>query len=185
MINEILSEAESRMAKSIEALKHEFAKLRTGRAHASLLDHVMVSYYGNDTPLSQVASVSVSDPRTLLVAPWEKTIVAAVEKAIQTSGLGLNPATSGDSIRVPVPALTEERRRDLTRVVRAETENARISVRNARRDANNQCKDLLKEKEISEDEERKSQDRVQKLTDKVIAEIDQLMSKKETDLMAV
>ena len=146
MIDDILKTTEKRMLKSIETLKNEFSKLRTGRASASLLDHVMVSYYGNDTPLSQVASVTVSDPRTLLVTPWEKPIVQVVEKAIRESGLGLNPATSGDSIRVPIPALTEERRRDMTKIVKGEAENAKVAVRNIRRDANSQVKSLLKEK---------------------------------------
>lgn len=185
MIDDIIKDAKIRMQKSVESLKTEFSKLRTGRAHTSLLDHVMVPYYGNDTPLSQVASVSVSDPRTLLVAPWEKTLVSAIEKAIRTCDLGLNPATSGDQIRVPVPPLTEERRRDMTKVVKAEAENARVAVRNIRRDANAQVKELLKEKEISEDDDRRAQDRIQKLTDDIIADIETLLTAKEKDLMEV
>jgi len=185
MLNEIKQDAESRMQKSIEALQSELAKLRTGRAHPSLLEHVMVPYYGSDTPMSQVASVSVADSRTLLVTPWEKNMVGIVEKAIRTSDLGLNPATSGDAIRVPLPALTEERRKDITRIARQETENARVAIRNIRRDANNQFKDLLKKKEISEDDERRYQDLIQKLTDKFIAKVDKLLMAKEAALMEI
>ena len=185
MIDEIIKDARIRMHKSVESLKIEFSKLRTGRANSSILDHVMVPYYGTDTPLSQVANVMVSDPRTLMVVPWEKTMIAPVEKAIRSSNLGLNPATSGDQIRVPVPALTEERRREMTKVVRGEAENARVAVRNIRRDANAQVKELLKEKEISEDDERRAQDRIQKMTNEIIADIEKLLATKETDLMEV
>ena len=185
MTTEIINSAKSKMQKSIEALKHEFAKIRTGRAHSSLLDHIMVPYYGNDTPLSQVASVAVSDARTLSVTPWEKPLVATIEKAIRDSDLGLNPATSGDTIRVPVPPLTEERRREMTKIVKAEAEQAKVSVRNIRRDANAKFKDLLKAKEISEDDDRRAQDQVQKLTDSMVAEIDKLSVSKEADLMEV
>jgi ribosome recycling factor len=185
MTNQITQEAEQRMQKSMETLQSDLTKLRTGRAHPSLLDHIMVSYYGNDTPLNQIASVTIADPRTLVVTPWEKNMVAAVEKAIRTSELGLNPATSGQAIRVPLPALTEERRRDLVKVVRQEGENARVSIRNIRRDANNQFKDLLKEKTISEDDERRSTEIIQKLTDKFIAEVDKLLAAKEKELLEV
>ncbi|MDO9371728.1 MAG: ribosome recycling factor [Gammaproteobacteria bacterium] len=185
MINDVTKQATARMVKSIEALKQEFAKLRSGRAHPSLLDHVQVPYYGNDVPLSQVASVNVADARMLVVTPWEKTMVPAIEKAILTSNLGLNPATSGAVIRVPLPALTEERRRDMLKVVRAEAETARVSVRNIRRDANTEVKHLLKEKKISQDEERRAEEDTQKLTDKHIAEIDKLLAEKEKELMEV
>lgn len=185
MINEINKDAEQRMQKSLESLQADLAKLRTGRAHTSLLEHIMVDYYGTDTPLSQVANINVSDPRTLLVSPWEKQMVPVVEKAIMNADLGLNPATSGDGIRVPMPPLTEERRKDMTKLVRGEAENARIAVRNIRRDANNQLKELLKEKEISEDDDRRGQDRIQKLTDKFIAEIETMLQKKEADLMEI
>jgi len=159
--------------------------VRTGRAHTGLLDHVMVDYYGNPTPLPQVANVTLLDGRTIGVNPWEKKMAQAIEKAIRDSDLGLNPMTQGDVVRVPMPALTEERRRDLIKVVRHEGENARVAVRNIRRDANNQLKDLLKKKAVAEDEERRAQDEVQKLTDKAIAEIDKLLEVKETDLMAI
>ena len=185
MSNQIKQEAEHRMQKSMETLQADLTKLRTGRAHPSLLDHIMVSYYGNDTPLNQIASVTISDPRTLVVTPWEKNMVAAVEKAIRTSELGLNPATSGQAIRVPLPALTEERRRDLVKVVRQEGENARVSIRNIRRDANNQFKDLLKEKTITEDDERHGTEAIQKLTDKFIAEADKILAAKEKELLEI
>ena len=185
MLNEIKQDAEQRMLKSMESLQSELAKLRTGRAHPSLLDHVMVSAYGKDTPLSQVASVTISDPRTLTVTPWDKSVAASVEKAIRASELGLNPASSGHVIRVPLPALTEERRRDLIKVVKHEGENAKVSVRNIRRDAMNTLKDLLKEKQITEDEDKRSQDVVQKLTDKFIAEVDKLLAVKEKELLEV
>lgn len=185
MINDVKNDAEKRMKKTIESLQHEMAKIRTGRANASLLDHVQVDYYGNLTPLNQVASITSSDSRTLLVTPWEKAMVAAVEKAILTSELGLNPATAGNSIRVPMPALTEERRKELIRVVRGEAEQGRVSIRNIRRDANNQLKELVKEKEISEDDERRANELVQKLTDKYIAEVDAVLAHKEQDLMEI
>lgn len=183
MINDIKKDAAERMKKSIDALRHELAKIRTGRAHTSLLDHIHVDYYGSQVPLSQVAKINVEDARTLSVTPWEKPMVQVIEKAILTSDLGLNPATSGTVIRVPMPALTEERRRELAKVVRHEGENARVAVRNIRRDANADLKGLVKEKEVSEDEERRAQDEIQKLTDKYIAEIDQVVAQKEKDLM--
>ena|SRR3990167_6342711 len=184
-MHSIMREMDERMRKSIEAFKQEISKLRTGRAHPSILDHVRVDYYGTDTPLSQVANVTVTDARTLVISPWEKRMVPVIEKAIINSDLGLNPSTSGDLIRVPMPALTEERRRELIKVVRNEAEAARVSVRNVRRDANTALKDLLKEKAITEDEERKSAENVQKQTDKFIQEIDQLLATKEADLLAV
>jgi ribosome recycling factor len=185
MINDIKQEAEKRMKKTVESLQHEMTKIRTGRANASLLDHVQVDYYGSLTPLSQVANVTSSDSRTLMVTPWEKNMVAAVEKAILTSDLGLNPATSGSAIRVPMPALTEERRKEMTRIVRGEAEQARVSVRNSRRDANNHLKDLVKDKAIAEDDERRAIDLIQKLTDKYIADIDSVLAQKEKDLMEI
>jgi ribosome recycling factor len=180
-----IKEAEVRMQKSIESFKHDISKLRTGRAHPSLLDQIRVDYYGSETPLNQVAGVTVSDARTLAVTPYEKRMIPVIEKAIMTSGLGLNPATSGEVIRIPLPALTEERRKDLIKVLKNEGEAARVSIRNARRDANNALKELLKKKEIAEDEERRLTDAVQKLTDKFIAEVDNLLSVKEADLMAI
>lgn len=185
MINEIKQDAQERMKKSLESLGHAFAKIRTGRAHPSILDGVMVSYYGSDTPLRQVANVNVEDSRTLALTVFDKSMIQAVEKAIMTSDLGLNPATAGTTIRVPMPALTEETRKGFTKQARAEAENARVAVRNIRRDAIAQLKDLVKEKEISEDEERRGQDDVQKLTDKYVAEIDKALEGKEQDLMAV
>ncbi len=185
MINEIKKDAETRMKKSIESLKSELTKLRTGRAHTSLLDHINVSYYGSDVPLTQVASITVSDPRTLTVTPWEQNMVGPVEKAIIQSDLGLNPATSGKVIRVPLPPLTEERRKDMIRIVRQEGENARIAVRNIRRDANNDFKSLNKEKEITDDEMRQAEDDIQKITDKYVSEIDKILEDKEKDLMEV
>lgn len=177
--------AESRMKKAIDALHNELAKLRTGRAHPSLLDHVKVNYYGTETSLSQVASVTVGDARTLIITPWEKAIVQAIEKAIMTADLGLNPATSGTVIRVPMPALTEERRKEMVKLVKNEAENARVSVRNARRDANTQLKELLKKKEISEDDDRRVQENIQKTTDKYIAEVERIVAQKEKELMEV
>lgn len=185
MINEIKLDAEKRMKKTVESLQHEMTKIRTGRANASFLDHVMVDYYGNLTPLSQVATVNTSDSRTLLVTPFEKSMVAAVEKAILTSDLGLNPASAGTAIRVPMPPLTEDRRKEMTRVVRAEAEQGRVSIRNIRRDANSHVKDLVKSKQISEDDERRANDVVQKLTDKYIAELDMVLAEKEKDLMQI
>jgi ribosome recycling factor len=185
MINEIKSSAETRMKKSVAALQTEFSRIRTGRAHTSLLDHVHVEYYGSDVPLSQVANINVEDSRTLSITPWEKTMVGPIEKAIMNSDLGLNPASAGTVIRIPLPPLTEERRKDLVRVVRSEAENGRVAVRNIRRDAISDLKDLLKEKEISEDEERKAADDVQKLTDKYVAEVDAHLAEKEKELMEV
>lgn len=185
MIEDIKKDADARMAKSVEALVQEFGKIRTGRAHTSLLDHITVSYYGSEVPLNQVANVTAEDARTLSITPWEKSMVGPIEKAIMTSDLGLNPATAGTVIRVPMPPLTEERRRDLVRVVRQEAEGARVAVRNIRRDANNDLKELLKEKEISEDDERRGQEAIQKLTDRYVAEIDKLLQGKEADLMEV
>lgn len=185
MAQRILKDAETRMQKTVDALVSDLAKLRTGRAHPSLLDTVMVPYYGSDVPLSQVANVTVGDARMLQVTPWEKNMVGAIEKAIMQANLGLNPASAGEVIRVPLPALTEERRKDLAKVVKQEGENARVAVRNIRRDANNAIKELLKAKTISEDEERRHQDQIQKITDKFIAEIDKLLVAKEKDLMAI
>ena len=184
-VADVRKTAEQKMHKSIEALKNDLGKVRTGRAHTGLLDHIMVDYYGNATPIPQIGSVSLMDARTLAVTPWEKKLLPAVEKAIRDSDLGLNPASDGDRVRVPMPPLTEERRRDLIKVVRHEAENARVAVRNIRRDANNQLKDMLKKKEIPEDQERKGQDDVQKLTDRFIADIDKILQQKEADLLAV
>lgn len=183
MINDVKNDAEKRMKKTVETLQHELTKIRTGRANASFLDHVQVDYYGNLTPLNQIAQVSASDSRTLLVTPWEKAMVAAVEKAILNADLGLNPATAGSAIRVPMPALTEERRKEMIRIVRAEGEQGRVAIRNVRRDANNQLKDLVKEKAISEDDERRAAEVIQKLTDKFIADVDKVLVEKEKDLM--
>jgi ribosome recycling factor len=185
VIDEILEDAKSRMGKSVESLKTELTKIRTGRAHPSLLDQISVDYYGADTPIKQVANVTVEDSRTLAVAPYEKQMVPVVEKAIINSGLGLNPATAGNLIRIPMPPLTEERRRELVKVVKGEGENAKIAVRNIRRDANSDFKDLLKEKEISEDESRDAEDSVQKLTDKYVASIDDVIAVKEKELMEI
>ncbi len=185
MIDDIQKRTTERMKKSIEALKHELAKIRTGRAHPSLLDHITVSYYGNEVPLTQAANVAVEDARTLTVTPWERSMVPAIEKAIMTSDLGLNPSTAGSVIRVPMPPLTEQRRRDLIKVVRQEAENARVAIRNIRRDANNELKAALKEKQISEDQERRSQEQIQKLTDQYVKDVDALLSEKEADLLAI
>ncbi len=185
MINEINKDAEIRMGKSIESLKLAFAKMRTGRANVSLLDHLKVPYYGNDVPLSQCATVSVSEARTLTISPWEKELVPVIEKAIMRSDLGLNPSTAGTTIRISIPPLTEERRKDMIKVARAEAESARIAIRNIRRDANSDFKELLKEKEITEDEERSAEDGVQKLTDRFVAEVETLLTAKETDLMEI
>ncbi len=185
MIEDIKKDAESRMRKSAEALQGDFVKIRTGRAHASLLDHLTVEYYGSEVPLNQVANVVASDARTLLVTPYEQSMVAKVEKVILNSDLGLNPATAGNAIRVPMPPLTEERRKDLVRVVRGEAEQARVAVRNIRRDANNDLKTLLKEKEISEDDQRRAEEQIQKLTDRFVAEVDALLEKKEKELMEI
>lgn len=185
MIADIKKNTEHKMQKSVESLKTNLGKVRTGRAHAGLLDQVMVDYYGSPTSISQVANINLIDARTIGVSPYEKKMVGAIEKAIRDSDLGLNPASVGDVIRVPMPALTEERRRDLIKVVKGEAEDARVAVRNVRRDANNELKALLKDKEISEDDERRAQDDVQKLTDKHIAEIDKLFAAKETELLTV
>ena len=185
MVADLKKNAEQKMQKSLESLKTDLGKVRTGRAHTGLLDHVMVDYYGNPTPVNQVANVTLVDARTIGVQPYEKNMVGPVERAIRDSDLGLNPATSGELIRVPMPMLTEERRRDLIKVVKAEGENAKIAVRNIRRDANNHLKDALKKKEIAEDEERRTQDEIQKLTDRYVAEIDKALAAKETDMMAV
>lgn len=185
MIADIKQGAEQKMKKTVEALKNDLGKVRTGRAHTGLLDHVVVDYYGNPTPLPQVANVTLLDGRTIGVSPWEKKMANAIEKAIRDSDLGLNPMTQGDMVRVPMPALTEERRKDLIKVVRHEGENARVAVRNIRRDANNQLKELLKKKLAAEDEERRAQDDVQKLTDRSIAEIEKLLEVKEADLLAI
>jgi ribosome recycling factor len=185
MLNEIKKDAQARMSKSIEALRHDLTKLRTGRASTALVDHLKVNYYGSDMPLTQVASVVVSDARSLTITPWEKQMVSAVEKAILASDLGLTPNTAGTVIRINIPALTEERRRDLSKHVHGEGENAKIAVRNIRRDANQQVKDLLKEKQITEDEESKTQDEIQKLTDKAIKDVDDVVKAKEQELMSV
>jgi ribosome recycling factor len=185
MLNDIKKDATSRMAKSVEALKQALTKLRTGRAHTSLLDHISVEYYGSEVPLNQVANINVEDPRTLTVTPWEKAMVQAIEKAIMRSDLGLNPVSAGTVIRVPLPPLTEERRRDMIRVVRHEAEGGRVAIRNVRRDALTDIKDLQKEKMIGEDEERRAQDEIQAITDKYIAEIDRVLADKERDLMEV
>ena len=185
MLAEIRSNAEQKMQKSLEALKNDLGKVRTGRAHTGLLDHVMVEYYGSMVAVNQVANVTLGDARTINVQPYEKPMISKVEKAIRDADLGLNPATNGDLIRVPMPMLTEERRRDLIKVVRTEGENAKVAVRNIRRDANDALKRLIKDKEISEDDERRAQDEIQKITDKNVAEIDKMLQAKETDLMAV
>lgn len=185
MINEIQKDAETRMKKSLDALRQEFSKIRTGRAHTSLLDHIRVPYYGDDVPLSQVASVSIAEARMLAVTPWEKNMVPVVEKALAASDLGINPSTNGGVIRIVLPPLTEERRRDLVKVVRAEAEAARVAIRNIRRDANGDFKSLLKDKEITEDDERRAEDAMQKLTDKYTGEADQMLAEKETELMAI
>jgi ribosome recycling factor len=185
MIADIKKNVEQKMNKSLEALKADLGKIRTGRAHTGILDHVMVDYYGNPTPVNQVANVTLTDARTIGVQPYEKNMIGPVEKAIRDSDLGLNPATNGDLIRVPMPMLTEERRRDLIKVVKSEGEDAKIAVRNIRRDANEQLKKLLKDKSVGEDEERRAQDDVQKLTDRFVAEIDKALQSKEADLMAV
>jgi ribosome recycling factor len=185
MIADIKKATEQKMQKSLEALKADLGKVRTGRAHTGLLDHITVDYYGAPTLLGQVSNVSLVDARTISVAPWEKKMLGAIEKAIRNSDLGLNPVTVGEMIRVPMPPLTEERRRDLTKVVKHEAETARVAMRNIRRDGNTHLKDLLREKKIAEDEERRGQDEIQKLTDRYIAEIDKLLQAKEVELMAI
>ncbi|HKA46194.1 MAG TPA: ribosome recycling factor [Burkholderiales bacterium] len=185
MIADVKKTADLKMKKTVDALKADLAKLRTGRANTGLLDHIVIDYYGTPTPLSQVANVTLLDARTIGVTPWEKKMAGTIEKAIRDSDLGLNPATMGETVRVPMPALTEERRKDLTKVVRHEGENARVAVRNVRRDAIHELKELLKQKKVAEDEERRAQDDIQKLTDRHIADIDKLLQQKEADLMAI
>lgn len=185
MIAELKKNTEQKMLKSLESLKSDLGKVRTGRAHTGILDHVQVEYYGSPVPLSQVANVSLIDARTISVQPWEKAMLAKVEKAIRDADLGLNPSAMGDLVRVPMPALTEERRKELIKLVRSEAENSRVAVRNLRRDANNQLKEAVKAKEISEDEERRAQDDIQKLTDRNIAEVDKILAQKEQDLMQI
>jgi len=185
MIADVKKTAEQKMHKSLDALKTDLGKVRTGRAHTGILDHITVDYYGTQMPLNQVANLTLIDARTIGISPWEKKMGAVIEKAIRDSDLGLNPSSQGDLIRVPMPALTEERRRELIKVVKGEGENAKVAVRNLRRDANHHLKDLLKQKAVSEDDERRAQDEIQKLTDKFIAEIDKLLAAKEADLMAV
>jgi ribosome recycling factor len=184
-VAEIRKSAEQKMHKTIEALKTDFAKVRTGRAHAGILSHVMVDYYGNPTPIPQIANVAVLDARTLGVTPWDKKMSGAIEKAIRDSDLGLNPSSQGEIVRVPMPPLTEQRRKELIKVVKSEGENAKVAVRNHRRDANNALKDLLKAKAVSEDEERRAQDDIQKLTDRFIVEVDKVLAAKEADLLSV
>lgn len=185
MIDDIQQDAEQRMEKSVDALRGELRKLRTGRAHSSLLDHITVEYYGSEMPLNQAANIGVEDARTLTVKPWEKSMVPVVEKAIMNSDLGLNPATNGDLIRVPLPPLTEDRRKEMGKLVRQEAEKARVAVRNIRRDANSDLKALLKEKEISEDDERAAEEAIQRLTDKYTGLVDQVAEEKEQDLMSL
>lgn len=185
MLDEVKNNAAQKMQKSLEVLKNDLAKVRTGRAHVGLLDHVMVEYYGSMVAVNQVANVNLGDARTINVQPFEKTMIGKVEKAIRDSDLGLNPATSGDLIRVPMPMLTEERRRDMTKIVRSEAEGAKVSIRNVRRDANDALKKKLKDKEIPEDDERRAQDDIQKATDKAVAEVDKMLQVKEAELMAV
>lgn len=185
MIEDIKDDAEQRMDKSLEALESAFSRIRTGRAHPGILDGVLVSYYGNDTPINQMANVSVEDGRTLLITPWEKSSLGAIEKAILKSDLGLNPSTASENIRLPMPPLTEENRRDLTKIAKTEAEQARVAIRNIRRDANNDLKEFLKEKEITEDDERKGAELVQKLTDAKIKKVDSMLETKESDLMEI
>ena len=185
MIPEIKKTAEQKMKKSLESLRADLAKVRTGRAHPGILDHVMVDYYGTPTAIPGVANVTLIDARTIGVTPWEKKMASTIEKAIRDSDLGLNPSTTGDMVRVPMPILTEERRRDLTKIVKGEGENARVAVRNVRRDANTQLKDLLKKKSIAEDDDRRAQEEIQKLTDRHIADIDKALQVKEAELMAI
>jgi ribosome recycling factor len=185
MLQEIKKDADERMKKSVEALRSELKKLRTGRAHTSLLDHITVEYYGSEVPLSQVANIGVEDSRTLTITPWERQMVQAVEKAIMTSDLGLNPNSAGNVIRVPLPPLTEERRRDMGKVVRHEGENAKVAIRNIRRDALHSVKELLKEKEITEDDDRRAHDEIQQLTDKHIEVVDKVVAEKEQELLEV
>jgi ribosome recycling factor len=184
-IADIRKQTSDKMAKSVDALKHDLAKVRTGRAHPGLIDHLRVDYYGSEVPINQVGNITLADARTITVQPFEKKMVQVIEKAIRDSDLGVNPATSGDVIRIPMPALTEERRRELTKIVKHEGENAKVAVRNVRRDAIQHLKELLKNSEVSEDEEKRAQDEVQKMTDKAIADIDKLVAEKEKDVMSV
>ena len=185
MLNDIKKNAQARMAKSIDALRHTLVKVRTGRASTALVEHLKVNYYGSDVPLSQVATVTISDSRSLTITPWEKQIVGAVEKAILASDLGLTPNTAGTTIRLNLPALTEERRKELSKVVHGEGEDTKVAIRNIRRDANQQIKDLLKDKQITEDDERRAEEEIQKLTDKSIKDVDDVVKAKEQELMAV
>jgi ribosome recycling factor len=185
MIKDIIKDAGARMGKSVESLRQSLVKVRTGRAHPSLLDHLVVDYYGSEVPISQVANVNVEDARTLMISPWEKQMVQPIEKAIMKSDLGLNPATAGTVIRIPLPPLTEETRRGLVKVVRNEGEAAKVAIRNIRRDANGDFKSLLKEKDISEDEERAAQDEIQKLTDRYVSDVDKVLEEKEVELMEI
>lgn len=185
MIEDVKKDAASRMSKSVDNLKQDFHKIRTGRAHTSLLDHITVPYYGMDTPLNQVANVAVSDSRTLSVTPWEKSMISVVERAIMESDLGLTPNSAGSVIRIPLPPLTEERRKDLIKIVRSEAEQARVAIRNIRRDANSEIKSLMKEKAVTEDEEKRGEDEIQKLTDKYVGQVDAMLSDKEQELMEI
>jgi ribosome recycling factor len=185
MINDVKKDADHRMQQSVESLKGEFRRLRTGRANVGLLEHIVVEYYGSEVPINQVASVTVEDSRTLAVSPWEKPMVSVVEKAIMNSDLGLTPMTAGTVIRVPLPPMTEERRKDLVRVVRNEAEQGRIAIRNVRRDALNTIKDMLKEKLVTEDDDRRAHDDIQKLTDRYVAQVDDLLKEKEAEIMEI
>ena len=185
MLPAIQNDTRTRMNKSLEALRHELAKIRTGRAHPSLLEHVHVEYYGNEVPINQAASVAIEDARTLSVSPWDKNMVKAIEKAILTSDLGLNPSTAGQVIRIPLPPLTEERRRDLGKIVHHEGENAKIAIRNIRRDANHQIKELLKDKAISEDDERRAEAEIQNVTDLAVSKVDEIVAEKEQELLEI
>ena len=185
MIKEIVTDAESRMSKSIAALEDAFKRIRTGRAHPSILDSVMVPYYGNDTPLNQLANITVEEGRSLLISPWERPMIGEIEKAIMRSDLGLNPSNNGSTIRVPMPALTEETRKEYTKQAKTEAENARVAIRNIRRDANSELKELQKEKEIGEDDQRRGEDQIQKLTDKYIAAVESAFHAKESDLLSI
>jgi ribosome recycling factor len=185
MLEKLINETTQRMEKSVEALKGELSKLRSGRAHPSLIEHLMVSYYGTDTPLRQVANITVEDSRTLGITPYEKTMIQPIEKAIMTADLGLNPATSGNIIRVPLPAMTEARRKEMIKIIKHEAEQARVSIRNIRRDANASVKELLKSKDLTEDDEKRAEERIQKLTDKFITEVENALAKKEKDLLEI
>lgn len=185
MTKDVIKDADQRMNKTIETLRHDLAKIRTGRAHPSLLEHIHISYYGTEVPLNQASNINVQDARTLSITPWDKSMVQEIEKAIMNSDLGLNPVTAGEVIRVPLPPLTEDRRKELIKVVRGEAEKARVAIRNIRRDANSHFKNAVKEKEISEDEEHRAEEQIQKITDSHIAEVDKMLEEKETELMEV